>query len=238
MYTRVQKHSLPTRVFHWLNVAFLAAMLWSGLLIYWANPVYRVGLGRHTLIALFPDRFFAALGAPFRLAEGMAIHFLFMWLFAINGALFVAHLWWSGEWRDLIPGRHAIREAAQIVRRQLHLGSVEPPRRPMNGGQQIAYTTIIAVGAGSVVTGLSIYRPIQFGWLTQLLGGYEWARWEHFWLAASCVLFLAIHLTEVAAAGWRTFQAMVTGEELSIVSDGADRSLARPSQPREVTSDE
>ena len=55
-----KKHSLPTRVFHWLNVPLLAIMIWSGLLIYWANDVYRIGLGNVTLFHFFPDWFYNA----------------------------------------------------------------------------------------------------------------------------------------------------------------------------------
>jgi hypothetical protein len=60
-------------------------MIWSGLLIYWANDVYRVGLGGITLFHFFPDWFYQRFGIPQRLAEGMALHFFFMWLFVANG---------------------------------------------------------------------------------------------------------------------------------------------------------
>ena len=107
-----KKHSLPTRWFHWLNVPLLAIMVWSGLLIYWANDVYRVGLGNVTLFHFFPDWFYAAFNLRFRLAEGMAWHFFFMWLFAINGLLYVGYTLISGEWRHLLPNRaHAARGA-------------------------------------------------------------------------------------------------------------------------------
>ena len=50
-----------------------------------------------------------------------------------------------------------------------------------NGAQRIAYSSIILMGAGSLLTGLAIYKPTQFAWLTALLGGYPAARWEHSW---------------------------------------------------------
>lgn len=65
-----------------------------------------------------------------------------------------------------------------------------------------------------MLTGLSIYRPVQFARLTTLLGGYEWARWEHFWLAIGYVLFFLVHIAQVIRAGWNNFRAMVTGYEV------------------------
>ena len=70
------------------------------------------------------------------------------------------------------------------------------------------------MGAGSLLTGLAIYKPVQLGWLTRLLGGYEWARWEHFWLTVGYVLFFIVHIAQVIRAGWNNFRAMVTGYEV------------------------
>ena len=79
-------------------------MMWSGLLIYWANDVYRVGWGQTTLLRFFPDWFYQALHIPQRLAEGMALHFFFMWLFVANGVAYVLYLAFSGEWRNRAAG--------------------------------------------------------------------------------------------------------------------------------------
>ena len=75
------------------------------------------------------------------------------------------------------------------------------------------------MGAGSLVTGLAIYKPIQLAWLTSLLGGYTWARGEHFALAIGYVLFFVIHIAQVIRAGWNNFRAMVTGYELAPVEE-------------------
>jgi thiosulfate reductase cytochrome b subunit len=68
------------------------------------------------------------------------------------------------------------------------------------------------------VTGVAIYKPVQFAWLTALLGGYQWARWLHFWLAGGYVIFFVIHVVQVVRAGWRNFRARVTGYEIATVS--------------------
>ena len=57
------------------------------------------------LFRFFPDWFYKALGIPYKLAEGMAYHFVFMWLFMLNGALYVTFTLISGEWRYLVPLR-------------------------------------------------------------------------------------------------------------------------------------
>ena len=82
-----RKHSLATRIFHWANAPILAMMIYSGLLIYWANGVYAIRLGGITLVRFFPDWFYESMHLDHRLAEGMAWHFAFMWLFAVNGLL-------------------------------------------------------------------------------------------------------------------------------------------------------
>src|ERR1041385_8167312 len=87
MKTLQKKHPLAIRWFHWINFPILAIMIWSGILIYWANDVYRVGLGNVTAFHFFPDSFYDRFHIGYRLAEGLSWHFTFMWLFAINGVL-------------------------------------------------------------------------------------------------------------------------------------------------------
>ena len=215
------KHPRAIRWMHWINVPVLAVMIWSGLLIYWANDVYRIGFGNVTLFKFFPDAFYDFFHLDHRLAEGMAWHFLFMWFFALNGLAYVTYTAVSGEWRHLVPGRNSFREAWQVLLHDLHLTKVEPPRRKFNGAQQFAYTGVILMGAGSLATGLAIYKPTQLAWLTALLGGYEMARWEHFWLTVGYLLFFCVHITQVIRAGWNNFRAMVTGYEVAPVKEEA-----------------
>lgn len=217
------KHPLAIRWFHWVNFPLLFLMVWSGLLIYWANSVYRVGVGDHTLFKFFPQGFYEALGVPFRLAEGMAWHFFLMWFFAANGLLYVLYTILSSEWRYLVPNRHSFRETVQVTLHDLHLSKYKPPQTKYNGAQRIAYTVVVLMGAGSLLTGLAIYKPVQFAWLTALLGGYAWARWEHFWLTIGYVLFFIIHVAQVVRAGWNNFRSMVTGFEVVTVVDDAAR---------------
>jgi thiosulfate reductase cytochrome b subunit len=210
----INKHPLAIRWFHWINFPVIAAMVWSGLLIYWANDIYKIKIGGQQLIKFFPDSFYNALHIPFRLAEGMAYHFVFMWLFFINGLLYVLYTIISGEWRYLLPNRKSFGEAWQVVLHDLHIRKMAPPQLKYNAAQRIAYSAIILMGIGSVITGLSIYKPVQFKSLMWICGGYEAARLEHFILTIGYCLFFLIHIIQVLIAGWNNFQAMVTGFEI------------------------
>lgn len=219
------KHPRAIRWFHWINGPLLTGMVWSGLLIYWANDVYRIGWGGFTLFHFFPDWFYRALNLRFRLAEGMAWHFFLMWFFAINGILYVSYTLLSGEWRELVPNRRSFREAILVVLHDLRLVKTPPPQGKFNAAQRFAYTGVVMMGAGSLTTGLAIYKPVQLAWLTGLLGGYEAARLKHFLLTIGYVLFLVVHIAQVIRAGWNNFRAMVTGFE---VVEGAQTSAATP----------
>ena len=207
----IKKHPLAIRWFHWINFPVIAIMVWSGMLIYWANDVYRVGWGNKTVLKFFPDSFYKALHIPFRLAEGMSLHFVFMWLFAINGFIYVLYLIFSGEWRLIFPNKKSLKESFLVVLHDLHLKKTAPLQKKYNAAQRIAYTIIIFMGIGSVLTGLSIYKPIQFHTLCAMLGGYEWARIEHFVLTILFTLFFVVHIVQVILAGWNNFRSMVTG---------------------------
>jgi thiosulfate reductase cytochrome b subunit len=189
---------------HWVNFPILFLMIWSGILIYWANPVYRPHI---------PESWYEALSWDHRLAEGMGVHFTLMWIFAINGALFVGYLIWTGRWRDRFPWPRHWPEAWHVTLHELGLRKEMPPAETFNAAQRIAYTAADLLGVLALLTGLAIYKPIQLHGLTALLGGYETARHLHFWIMQAFVAFFLVHVLQVARAGWRCFLLMVTGWE-------------------------
>jgi len=219
----VVKHPLAIRWMHWVNFPVLFTMIWSGLLIYWndsdnayRNPhaVYRIGIGKFTVFRFFPDWFYQRLHVPYHVTEGLGYHFFFMWVFGVNGIAYVLYTALSGEWRFLLPERRSLRDAMQVTLVDLHLRKGLPEQTKYNGAQRIAYTSVILMGAGMLLTGLAIYKPTQAHWLTTLLGGYEMARWLHFWITMSFLAFFAIHIVQVALAGWNNFRSMVSGREI------------------------
>lgn len=218
-----KKHPLAIRWFHWINFPILALMIWSGILIYWAYPTYRIGIGSFTAARMNLEQdAWRTLNVNNRLAEGMALHFFFMWIFAVNGIAYVIYTIVSGEWRHLVPDRNSFREAWQVLLHDLHIRKMAPPQQKYNGAQRISYTGVIVLGLGSLLTGLAIYKPVQLAWLGVLFGGYEGARFFHFWITVSFVLFFLVHVLQVVRAGWNNFRAMVIG--LEVVED--DRTTA------------
>jgi thiosulfate reductase cytochrome b subunit len=218
-----KKHPLAIRWMHWINFPVLATMIWSGLLIYWgdsdisghnAHQVYRVGIGSWTIFRFFPEWFWNWYGAAYKITVGMGYHFFFMWFFMLNGFAYVLYTLFSGEWRYLVPTKNSFKEAIQVTLHDLGIRKEPLPHRKFNGAQQIAYTSVILMGAGSLITGLAIYKPSQAHWITRSLGGYEVARWLHFWLTMGYCVFFLIHISQVAKAGWNNFRAMVSGYEI------------------------
>lgn len=216
-----KKHPLAIRWFHWINFPVLMLMIWSGALIYWANDIYRLGLGNWTIFKFFPPAFYERFHLSQRLADGMAWHFFFMWFFALNGLAYVVYTAFSGEWRYLLPNRNTLKEAVQVVLHDLKVRKTPLPRRKFNGAQQIAYTGVVLMGFGSLVTGLAIYKPTQFWWITAPFNslafgttGYNVARFIHFWLTIGYCLFFLVHVAQVARAGWNNFRSMITGYEV------------------------
>ena len=176
-----KKHPLFVRWAHWINFPLLAIMIWSGILIYWAWPAYAP--------VKLPQTWWRAMHINNRLAEGMALHFFFMWPFAINGILYVLYVLLSGEWRKA--------------------------KTKFNPIQRLAYLGVTLMGLGSLVSGLAIYKPVQFAWLGWLMGGYQGARFVHFWLTVGYVGFFVVHVVQVIRAGWNNFRAMIIGVEVA-----------------------
>jgi len=190
----IKKHPLAIRWFHWINFPVLAIMIWSGLLIYWANDVYKLCWGDRTIL--------------------MSLHFVFMWLFAINGLLYVLYLLFSKEYKLIFPNKRSLKEAWLVILHDLRIKKGLPPQKKYNAAQRIAYTGVIIMGFGSLLTGLAIYKPVQLYWLCAAFGGYEWARAEHFILTILFTLFFLVHIVQVILAGWNNFRGMVAGFEV------------------------
>jgi len=230
-----EKHSLAMRWTHWINFPVLAIMIWSGMMIYWANDEYSITIFGHQIIQFFPDWFYKFFDIHRRLAEGMAFHFLFMWFFALNGLLYVLYTLVSGEWRELIPKRSSFKEAWLVLLHDLHIRKFAPPQKKYNAAQRIAYTGIIVMGFGSLLTGLAIYKPVQLYWLTWLCGGYHVARVIHFALTIGYVFFFLIHVVQVALAGWNNFRSVIAGFEIINKPDNAtvveEKNVESPNDP-------
>jgi thiosulfate reductase cytochrome b subunit len=123
-------------------------------------------------------------------------------------------LLFSKEYKLIFPNKRSLKEAWQVILHDLHIRKGLPPQKKYNAVQRLAYTGIIFLGFAIVVTGLAVYKPAQLYWLCNMLGGYEWARIEHFIITILFMLFFVVHIIQVAIAGWRNFSSMITGFEV------------------------
>jgi thiosulfate reductase cytochrome b subunit len=206
----VKRYHGLVRLAHWLNAVVLLGMIASGLQIYMAF--------RHfgPRGEPYPNPFDgAALPAWSRLggwlAGGLNWHFALAWPFVITGLVYLGFLAWSGEWRSLLFRPRDLGPAIQMQLYYLRLRSTHPPQGKHNALQKGAYTFIVVLGALSVLTGFAIYKPVQLAWLTALFGGYELARYWHFWTVWIFVAFTLLHVALVFLVDPASLRAMITG---------------------------
>lgn len=203
--TIIEKHSRILRWTHWINFPLLSIMIWSGVLIYWANDAY----------ITIPENVSTFFSINNRLAEGMAWHFFVMWLYVINGMVYLTYMLISSEWKTLVPTKTTFKQVLPVILYELKLIKHAPPLEgKFNSAQKIAYSCAILMGIGTIITGLAIYKPVTLGGLTSLLGGYKAARFEHFLFMIGFVLFFIVHIIQVARAGWNNFRSMLAGYEI------------------------
>jgi len=191
-------HPLWVRITHWINVIAMLVMIGSGWEIYNASPLFRS--------LTFPSSI--TLGGW--LAGALLWHFAAMWVLAFNGMVYVALGLITGRFRrKLLP----IAPAAVIAdaRAALAFRLSHDDLTVYNSVQRLLYAGIIAVGIVIVLSGLSIWKPVQLQWLTALFGGYDAARYVHFFCMAAIVGFLCVHVL-LALIVPKSLRAMVTGK--------------------------
>ena len=193
------QHPLLVRLTHWVNFIALAVMVASGLRIYNASPIWNFSM---------PG--FLTLGGW--LAGARMWHFFGMWLFAGNGAAWVLYnvLSAHGRHTTLFRGKD-VSGLKPMIQYYLRIRREHPPAGKYNPLQKLAYTSIPLAGLGSVLSGMSLYWPVQFGPLASLFGGYDTARIWHCLFTAGFVLFFAGHILMVIIAGWSNFVSIITG---------------------------
>src|SRR5215207_4687665 len=199
--TTAERHSLVihpawVRITHWINAVAMLVMIGSGWEIYNASP-------------LFEFKFPGSITLGGWLAGALLWHFAAMWLLAINGIVYVALGLITGRFRSkLLPIRPG--EVVADVKAALALKLAHDDLSKYNAVQRLLYLGVILTGVLIVLSGLAIWKPIQLQWLTALFGGYDAARYVHFFAMAAIVGFLVVHVL-LALLVPKSLRAMVTG---------------------------
>lgn len=192
----VRIHPGVVRITHWINVLALLIMVTSGWRIYNASP-------------LFPFKYPAEITLGGWLAGALQWHFAGMWLLAANGLVYLAYGLLSGHFRRKlwpIEPRAVLADVAAAFKGHLAHDDLSV----YNAAQRAAYATLIVAIVILVLSGLALWKPVQFQELAALMGGYEGARLVHFFAMALTVLVVVVHVVMVLLVP-KTLPAMITG---------------------------
>ena len=184
------------RIAHWINAVAMILMIMSGWQIYNASP-------------LFDFHFSSSITLGGWLAGALLWHFAAMWLLMVNGLVYVVLGFATGRFRKkLLPitaGGVISDTRAALTGRLSHDDLTR-----YNYVQKLLYAGIIVVGVLIVLSGLSIWKPVQFQYLTALFGGYDVARYVHFFCMAAICAFLVVHVA-LAVLVPKSLRAMIIG---------------------------
>ena len=190
-------HPVWVRVTHWINAIAILVMIGSGWQIYDAAPLFD-GL-----------RFVKSISLGNWLAGALLWHFAAMWLLAINGLVYVTLGIVSGRFRrKLLPISPAQVLADAKAALSFKLSHEDISR--YNAVQKLLYAGVILAGIVIVLSGLAIWKPVQLQELTALFGGYDFARYIHFFAMAAIVGFLVVHVA-LALLVPKSLRAMIAG---------------------------
>lgn len=190
-------HPSWVRICHWINAIAILVMIGSGWQIYDASPLFNFSFPRSIALGNW-------------LAGALLWHFAAMWVLMTNGVVYVTLGLATGRFRrKLLP--IAPSQVIADVKAALTFRLAHDDLSHYNAVQKLLYTGVILAGVLIVLSGLSIWKPVQFQELTTLFGGYDAARYVHFFAMAAIVGFLAVHIA-LALIVPRSLRAMVTGK--------------------------
>jgi thiosulfate reductase cytochrome b subunit len=186
------------RVCHWINALAILVMVGSGWQIYNASPLFRsLEFSKHITLGQW-------------LGGALLWHFAAMWMLVVNGIVYVTLGLATGRFqRKLLPiyPSQVIADAKAALTFKLAHDDLSH----YNAVQKVLYAGVILTGILIVLSGLSIWKPVQFQELTALFGGYDFARYVHFVAMAAIVGFLVVHVA-LALLVPKSLRAMVTGK--------------------------
>src|SRR5688572_8914951 len=184
------------RVLHWTNAFAMVLMIMSGWQIYNASPLFGFTFPRSITLGGW-------------LAGGLLWHFAAMWLLMVNGLIYLVLGFVTGRFRKkLLPitSEGVISDTKAALTGKLSHGDLTR----YNYVQKLLYAGIIVVGILIVLSGLALWKPVQLQYLAALFGGYEGARYVHFFCMAAIVAFMVVHVV-LALLVPKSLRAMIIG---------------------------
>jgi thiosulfate reductase cytochrome b subunit len=185
------------RALHWTNAVAIVVMIMSGWQIYNASPLFN--------FLHFPSTI--TLGGW--LGGALLWHFAAMWLLMVNGLIYLTLGFATGRFRKkllpITPGGVIADTKAALTGKLSH-----DDLSKYNYVQKLLYAGIIVVGIVIVLSGLSIWKPVQLQYLTALFGGYDAARYVHFICMTLIVAFMVVHVA-LALLVPKSLRAMIIG---------------------------
>jgi Ni/Fe-hydrogenase b-type cytochrome subunit len=211
MAEKPKRHHLVVRLTHWVNALALTIMIGSGLRIFNSYPAFARKGETFCCYPFEGKKIPGALTFGGWLAGARHWHFAAMWLLVANGLVYLGFIYLHGEWRDLVPRRGILRDVWEMVKFYLALRKNHPHQGKHNALQRLAYFSMPLVGVAAVLSGLAIWKPVQLAPLTNLLGGYAWARYWHFLAMLSLVALTVGHIFMVFAVDPYSLRSIITG---------------------------
>jgi len=182
---------------HWTNAVAIFIMIGSGWKIYNDDVLFG---WLH-----FPDAVVIGKWAQ----HGLQWHFFGMWIFVLNGLAYLGYGITTGRFRQkLFPV--SIREILATVGDALRFKLGHDDLIHYNAVQKILYLGIILIGILIVISGLALWKPVQFSELAALFGSFQTIRLVHFLCMSAIVLFLIVHVA-LALLVPKSLVAMLTG---------------------------
>ncbi len=200
------EHPLPIRITHWVNAISLFVMVTSGLRIFRAFPSFGAKIPENILLDIPKS---LTLGGW--LGGALQWHFTFMWIFAVSGVVYVAYQVVSGHYKTMLFMPRDLAGVWPMARHYFLFGPKPAATGQYNPLQKLAYTSTIAFGVLSLLTGIVLFKPAQFSWLAFLFGGFHLTRLWHFTAMCGFLAFIPGHLIMVVLHGWANFYSMLSG---------------------------
>jgi thiosulfate reductase cytochrome b subunit len=190
-------HPLWVRITHWINAFAIIVMIGSGWQIYNASPLFQFSFPRSITIGEW-------------LAGALLWHFAAMWLFVANGLIYITLGIATGRFRRKLFPIHA----ADVLTDLLAAFTFKLSHADLsvyNAVQRLLYLGVIVAGVVLVLSGLSIWKPVQYQELTTVFGGYDTARYVHFFAMSTVVAFLVVHIV-LAILVPKSLRTMILGK--------------------------